>query len=112
MHQGRAPYGLLDLPMIAALLLAAGLALPVTIYGGGAALDLASTESALRRGGYEANPIMRGSLGKRVAVKCALVAGVVALDGKVKSKRARWAIRIGWVAAHVYVARRNWMQRR
>lgn len=87
-------------------------ALSVSIYGGGAALDLASTESALRRGGVEANPIMRGPFAKRVAVKSALVAGVVALDSKVKSKRVRWAIRLGWVAAHVYVARRNWMQNR
>ena len=104
MHEGGAAYGLLDLPM---MLLAAS-ALSVAIYSSGAALDLASTESALRRGAVEANPIMRGSFGKRVAVKSALVAGVVALDGKVKSKPARWAIRLGWVAAHVFVARRNW----
>lgn len=108
MREDRRAQRLFDLSMI--LLLAS--ALSVAIYGGGAALDLASTESALKRGGYEANPIMQGSFGKRLAVKSALVAGVVALDGKVKSKRARWAIRLGWVAAHVYVARRNWMQRR
>ena len=94
-----------------ALLLAANLALPVALYSSGAALDLASTEHALERGANEGNPLMRGSLGKRVAVKAALVAGVVALDSKVKSKPARWAIRIGWVAAHALVARRNWRHR-
>jgi hypothetical protein len=98
------------LPLIA-LLLAAQLAVPVAIYSSGAALDLASTESALARGANEGNPILRGSFEKRVAVKAALVAGVVILDSKVKSKPARWAIRLGWVAAHVLVARRNWRLR-
>lgn len=77
------------------------------IYVAGAALDLVSTEYALAHGALEANPVMRGAPAKRMAIKAGLTAGVIFLDGKVKSKPAKWAIRAGWFLVHGYVAQRN-----
>jgi len=78
------------------------------LYGGCAALDLASTEVFLRRGVNEASPIMQ-TRGRRLAVKSLQTVGLVLIDRQIQKrspKAAKWW-RVGVVAAHVLVVAHN-----
>lgn len=80
---------------------------PCAYYASLAGADLYSTAYAEARGGYEANPIMRGE-STRYALKALQVAGLTYLDHRAgqKSKKLQWGIRIavgvgqGLIVAH------------
>lgn len=77
------------------------------IYSSGAAMDLWSTERALDRGLVEGNPAMRGSFGKRLAIKAASTAAVTYLDSRITSRKWRWISRGAWVLGHFALAVHN-----
>ena len=66
-------------------------------------LDMASTVHARNRGAVEANPIMKGSYAKGVAVKAALGA-VTLLAVRVIEKKSKKAAIITMIAANVATA--------
>ena len=93
-----------------------GIGSAVAVYAIGAGLDLWSTEYALARGGVEANPLMRGSFGKRLAIKTVQVSLISAIDvgiytlieGRVHSTLLRWLARLAWLGAHAALAVHNY----
>ena len=93
-----------------------GIGAAVAVYAVGAGLDLWSTEYALARGGVEANPLMRGSFGKRLAIKAAQVSLLSAIDAglyalietRVHARFMRWLARLGYLAAHAWLAWHNY----
>lgn len=75
----------------------------------GAGADWASTEYAIKRGATEANPVMRGSAGKRAALKAGQAGFVAWAEWKLeKDGHKGWAKVVRWgvpalnfaVAAH------------
>lgn len=93
---------------------AADVAAPLAFYAGGAAIDLATTDRALRiPGAVEVNPAVRSAAG-RYGIKAGMVAGMTVLDVHLQRrgrKRAAWVCRLAWVAAHAAVAVHNSRQR-
>ena len=93
-----------------------GIRAAVAVYAVGATLDLWSTEYALAHGGVEANPIMRGSFGKRLAIKTVQVSLISAIDvglytlieTRVHSRLLRWLARLAWLGAHAALAAHNY----
>lgn len=75
-----------------------------TLYGGGAGLDLASTEIALSRGGIERNPLGQTRLA-RVGLKVAATPALVWADRKLGRKS--WLLRIVYAGGMSYVVMHN-----
>jgi hypothetical protein len=83
-------------------------------YAGLAAADLASTEYALNRGAVEANAVMRGEFGKRLAIKAASVGALTWIDyelGK-RDRTIQWIVRGLAFAVNGYLVWNNVRQGR
>src|SRR4051812_19287806 len=65
-----------------------------TTFGFGAVIgmqiaDLSTTHAVVARGGFELNPVMRGGVGRQIAVKSALTASTWVIASKITSPRRR-----------------------
>lgn len=75
-----------------------------TLYGGGAGLDLVSTEVALARGGIERNPLGQ-TRAARIALKVAGTSALVWADRKLGPRK--WVLRIVYAGGMGYVVMHN-----
>lgn len=72
---------------------------PLAIYCSGTALDLATTEAAIARGGRELNPLLRAR-GVRIPAKLAACVALSARDRRLQRRASTTPMRVTAVVLH------------